>query len=250
MLVDPDFLDHWRVVMLCDQLDDRAPIYVLRLWSHCQLRRQDTFSMPADGIKAVCRYNGSAEELEAALIECGFLVRDGESVQVAGWAEKNAKLLAAWRNGSAGGRPAKETQQEPKPNPPLTNKSRVDKSRVDKSRKHEIDKVVDAYRLVHPRSRPGKKERRLIADRLGDGFSTDDLIAAIKGNSASPFHCGENENRKRYQTLELIVRDASKVQSFLELSEKPPAAAQLAPKNRRTKTAISDWIAQGGRNGV
>jgi hypothetical protein len=117
VIVDPDFLDHWRTGMVKDALaDELAPLYILRLWAHCQERKSDTFAMPTRGLKAQCKYHGDAEAFEAALIDAGFVERNGDSLHVIGWAEKNASLLAAWSNGKKGGRP----QKEPKSNPAET----------------------------------------------------------------------------------------------------------------------------------
>lgn len=118
MIVDPDFLDHWRTTMLVDALggDQMAPMYVLRIWSHCQSRKATRFDMPAQGLKALCRYKGDAAALEGALIDAGFITREDTSIEVSGWADHNAKLIANWKNGSTGGRPSK-TQDEPIENP-------------------------------------------------------------------------------------------------------------------------------------
>ncbi len=42
MIIDPDFPDHWKTRMLVGALnnDETAPVYLLRLWGHCQNRRQ------------------------------------------------------------------------------------------------------------------------------------------------------------------------------------------------------------------
>lgn len=114
MIVDPDFLDHWRTGMVIDALGDpMAPIYIMRLWAHCQERRSDSFAMPTRGLKAQCKFPGDAEAFEAALTEAGFVERDGATIHVCGWAEKNASLLAAWENGARGGRPPKRPKQNP-----------------------------------------------------------------------------------------------------------------------------------------
>lgn len=114
MIVDPDFFDHWRTRMVIDMLggDPLAPVYIMRLWAHCQNRKADTFAIPTVGIKALCQFNGDAQALEDALIAAEYMSRDGSSVTVIGWAEKNAQLLAAWSNGSKGGRPTKKATQE------------------------------------------------------------------------------------------------------------------------------------------
>lgn len=118
MIVDPDFLDHWRTQMLVDMLDDPcAPQYIIRLWGHCQNRRSWVFEgMPVQAAKAICRYPGDPKEFEAAMIECGFLAREGDTLTVVGWDEHNASLIANWTNGSRGGRPkgsGKETRKKP-----------------------------------------------------------------------------------------------------------------------------------------
>ena len=108
MIVDPDFFDHWRTRMVADMLKDQlAPVYIMRLWAHCQNRKGDVFDIPAAGLKALCQFSGAAQELEDALIAAEYIARDGLTVTVTGWAEKNAALLAAWENGHKGGRPKK-----------------------------------------------------------------------------------------------------------------------------------------------
>ncbi len=83
MIVDPDFLDHWRTGMVSDALGDTmAPMYILRLWAHCQERKSDTFTMPTRGLKAQCKFPGDAQVFEAALIDAGFVERDGDTVKV------------------------------------------------------------------------------------------------------------------------------------------------------------------------
>jgi len=84
-------------------------------------------------------------------------------------------------------------------------------------RSDQVEAVIAHYRKLHPRARPGEKERRLISARLKDGFTVEDLIQAINGNHASPFHRGENARNRPFQSLELIVRDAKHVQDFVEV---------------------------------
>ena len=135
MIVDPDFLDHWRTQMLVDMLDDPcAPQYIIRLWGHCQNRRSWVFDdMPVPATKAICRFPGDSEEFEKALIDCGFLAREGSTITVVGWDEHNASLIANWTNGARGGRPkgsTKETRKKPMGKPsenPSDNPQETDK---------------------------------------------------------------------------------------------------------------------------
>lgn len=147
MIIDPDFFDHWRTRMVVDALggDEMAPMYIMRLWAHCQNRKGDKFTIPGVGIKALCKFQGDASAFEKALIDAEFLTRDGDTVTVEGWAERNASLIAAWENGGRGGRPKKpmgnqnETHGKPDGNPtvthgkPTANPGGTDKSREEKN---------------------------------------------------------------------------------------------------------------------
>ncbi|MBN3755898.1 hypothetical protein G3N95_23335 [Paraburkholderia sp. Tr-20389] len=127
MIVAPDFVDHWKTRTLVGLLgdDEVAPVYVIRLWAHCQQRRTSVFeSLPTPALRAICRFPGNAESFESAMVESGFISRDGQSIRVNGWDEYNAALIANWSNGQKGGRPRKcghqSTQTEPETNPKET----------------------------------------------------------------------------------------------------------------------------------
>jgi hypothetical protein len=134
MIVDPDFPDHWKTRLLVNSLDNdqAAPMYVLRLWAHCQNRRQSKFELSSEALKALCCFPGQANKLEASLVASGFVRRDERLLIVCGWASYNASLLAAWENGKKGGRKTPSgTPGYPRGSPDGTDKSRVDKSRED-----------------------------------------------------------------------------------------------------------------------
>jgi hypothetical protein len=134
MIVDPDFFDHWKTRMVVDALggDELAPLYIMRLWSHCQTRKGEVFDIPTSGIKAICKYAGEAKVLEDALVSADYLLREDKTVTIVGWLEKNASLVAAWSNGNLGGRPPKakkETHGEPTDNPRVTHGKPTDNPR-------------------------------------------------------------------------------------------------------------------------
>lgn len=108
MIVDPDFPDHWKTRMLVDALDgdEAAPVYLLRLWAHCQNRRTAAFdNLPQTALKALCRFPGHSNKLESSLAASGFVRREDQTLIVVGWEEYNASLIANWSNGRKGGRP-------------------------------------------------------------------------------------------------------------------------------------------------
>jgi hypothetical protein len=151
MIVDPDFLDHWKTRMLVNLLDgdETAPQYVLRLWAHCQNRRQCSFDMPPEALKALCRFSGPANKLESSLSTSGFIRRSGSLVEICNWDEYNSSLIAAWENGKRGGRPKKkpktnptttneepkETQGLPSGNPPLTQAEPIREEKIGEDKK-------------------------------------------------------------------------------------------------------------------
>ncbi len=173
MIIDPDFFEHWRTRMLVDALggDQMAPMYVMRVWAHCQSRRSTSFNMPAAGLKALCRYAGDASLLESSLCDAGFIERNGSDVDVPAWAEHNAKLIANWENGGRGGRP-KTPKEEPTDNP---NKTHVEPTEthgepigLDKSRL-DIEKTKSEASTSRNARKPAKiplPENFDISDRV------------------------------------------------------------------------------------
>lgn len=154
MIVDPDFLEHWKTRMLVDLLDsdEMAPLYLIRIWAHCQNRREWAFEgLSAAAVKAICRYKGDADKLLNALTESGFMSFKEGVLTAVSWDEYNASLIANWENGKRGGRPKKQKVEEPKSNPnrtqtepvgnpskthglPMENPSRTDKIGLDEIR--------------------------------------------------------------------------------------------------------------------
>jgi hypothetical protein len=184
MIVEPDFLTHWKTQMLVGELDDpAAPLYVIALWAHCQQRRTAGFERLGDNaLKAICRYPGDGAKLRAALEACGFIDRTDTGFEVHGWDEVNAKLIANWTNGPKGGRPRKavsvpagETHGKPsgnpKPtqqNPQLTDREeKIDKIERRGGNAHEAPAVAEnppAPALAAPVELP---EPPLSAPRMG-----------------------------------------------------------------------------------
>ena len=148
MIVAPDFLDHPKTQMLVALTGDRtAPLAVLRLWAFCQQRRSEGFDITSgEYFRAICRWDGDGDKLLDMMQQCGFVHVEGKRITVHQWAEYNARLVAAWKNGTKGGRPPKRrnleethalavgtpagTQQQPSKNPVETDESRAERSRA------------------------------------------------------------------------------------------------------------------------
>jgi hypothetical protein len=108
----------------------------------------------------------------------------------------------------------------------------------------EIKAVFAHYRKYHPRAHPKptskSKEWVKIKARLIEGYKVEDLCLAIDGCHQSPFHQGENDRGKHYDSLELIVRDGSKVNNFIEITERPDPV--ISEGQRRGHRAAEQWL--------
>ncbi len=114
MIVELDFLDHWKTRLLSRLLDtETAPLHVIRLWAHCQTRKTNRFAdwNPAI-LSAVCRWNGDAQEFWDAMLQTFCRSEDGCLIAHQ-WDEVNAGLICSWSNGAKGGRPKKPTGNPP-----------------------------------------------------------------------------------------------------------------------------------------
>ncbi|KVN95003.1 hypothetical protein WJ69_07315 [Burkholderia ubonensis] len=78
--------------------------------------------------------------------------------------------------------------------------------------------------MSSPRSKLDDKRRSLIVRALSVGYTVDELKSAIRGCSRSPFHMGVNEQQRAYNGLELILRNAEKIDSFRQIDAHPPLA--------------------------
>lgn len=91
----------------------------------------------------------------------------------------------------------------------------------------DVQKVWDAYLATLERCGfPTKRQldanrKKLIRTRLKD-FSVDDLVKAVEGLEFSSFHRGDNDSKKRYDGIELILRNAGNVERFIGYHDSQP----------------------------
>ena len=172
MIIEPDFLDHWKTRLLMRLLDtEAAPNYVIRLWSHCQTRKTNIFPEWSPVIlSSVCRWPGDADVFWSAMLQTFCRVEDGYLIAHQ-WDEVNASLIAAWSNGGKGGRPKKPTgnprvNPESNPvNPPITHGVTDREDREEKTEK-----------TLAPKS-PWEVKFGLI---LPEKLQTEECLAAVE----------------------------------------------------------------------
>ena len=84
----------------------------------------------------------------------------------------------------------------------------------------EAKTIFDYWRSVmnSPRSAFDDNRKRLIKKSL-KYYSLQDLCNAIRGCSKSPYHMGQNAQKTKYNGLDLILRNAEKIDKFIELDK-------------------------------
>jgi hypothetical protein len=67
------------------------------------------------------------------------------------------------------------------------------------------------------------KRAKVISRAIG-WYGIGTCKAAIDGIVTSDFHMGRNRSKKRYDSIELILRDAEHIEGFAEMASIPDAA--------------------------
>jgi hypothetical protein len=136
--------------------------------------------------------------------------------------------------------PSQETNT-PAPGPILT----LTLTEPEGRRAEDVKAVLAHYRRHHPRAflapTSKSKEWGLVLARLREGSTVQDLCDAIDGYHSDPWHMGENDQRKRYDSLELILRDHSHVLKGIEFHEHGPAPV-ASEKQLRGHRAMQEWL--------
>jgi hypothetical protein len=81
-----------------------------------------------------------------------------------------------------------------------------------------------------------QKTIQSVRARLSDGFTVDDLCAAIDGMHRTPHNLGQNATGTRYLDLELCVRTAAHVRRFMD------AAEAHAPARSKADEALDEAL--------
>ena len=86
----------------------------------------------------------------------------------------------------------------------------------------DVMRVWNEWVRVH---RPGQENRVRLTEEREERISwavatygADACVEAIEGCRLSPFHQGDNDRRRKYDDVELILRDAAKIERFREIA--------------------------------
>jgi hypothetical protein len=88
--------------------------------------------------------------------------------------------------------------------------------------------------MGHSQALLDTKRSRAIAARL-KAYSVEQLKLAIDGCKASPWHQGQNDRHQVYDDIELICRDAKRVEAFI---------ARVGQKSTQQQE-LDAWVNEG-----
>lgn len=79
----------------------------------------------------------------------------------------------------------------------------------------------EGRRAGHARARVwNDKRKKAVVARIREGYTVAQLKEAVDGCLLSPWHRGQNPNGATYEELELICRDATKVDQFISIGQR------------------------------
>lgn len=90
--------------------------------------------------------------------------------------------------------------------------------------------------MDHQKARLDDKRQKAITQRLKDGYTVEDLTAAIRGCKLTPFNMGQNDRQEVYDGIDLICRDADHVDRFMR---KAGVAAPTAEDRKEREARLS-----------
>lgn len=109
--------------------------------------------------------------------------------------------------------------------------------------------------LLHPTSKLGKKRGDVIREAVRMGYTAEQMHNAFIGCARSSFHAGFNEQGKKYDDLELILRNEKNIDRFISYSTRPPKPTWKPQDNtslnvRREATKYYESACKDARCGI
>lgn len=112
---------------------------------------------------------------------------------------------------------------------------------------HQAKMIFEFWQttLGHPRAKFSRDKKRKIVARLREGFSTDELKLAVNGCKASAYHQGDNKTSTIYDSIDLIFRNAEKVEQFIGFTVADNPSCEVCsnhPERHRINTKETGYI--------
>lgn len=209
MIVQPDFLDHWKTTRLVELTGEpTAPLAVLRLWAHCQQRKAWRFeNMGPDVLKAICRWPNDAKKFYDAMKKSGFIVTKDKKLTVHDWSEVNASLITSWENGrkhkgnrTTGGIPADNRRDIQSVSDKTDKTDQIDERREDKTDQTDQTDQTEGSR---GEGLDGEDPPPPVSG--SDVLKAGEMLSSFSGLESVRFLCGGKKTKPATKTLESLV---------------------------------------------
>ncbi|WP_367155628.1 helix-turn-helix domain-containing protein [Methylomonas sp. HYX-M1] len=158
------------------------------------------------------------------------------------------ELRKVQRLNSISSTPEHEPPYNPHSESPLIkiNKSDISKSKKaeDETNRNPAEEIFNFWQTTmnHPQAVFDSKRKAIITRAL-KSYTVDQLKSAIAGCSKSSWHMGQNDKSKVYDSLDLIFRNADKIESFIQNSTiNPPHGVTAHANKHQRSTAIAGQI--------
>lgn len=102
MIIEPDFLTHWKLKALISAVGKAEALKaLLSLWAHCQRRKAWEFQLTPLMLAGICDFEGEAQKLWDAMKELVWIEPAEELgwFRVHDWDVTNASLIGRWAGG-------------------------------------------------------------------------------------------------------------------------------------------------------
>lgn len=183
MIVQPDWLRHWKTLKLVKMTGDpAAPLALIRLWSHCQTSRKWEFpELKRDDLAAICEWNSeniSKLSCEKALTDCRWIEKlPGGGYRVHAWEEHNKNLIVNW-NRNPSGKPKSDSDSDPAGTPRAPH-GEPDRPNQTKSDRPNQPKPNAAAPVPSPSGSSGASGKDSLKSNSGDGRTGLDGVGEL-----------------------------------------------------------------------
>lgn len=101
----------------------------------------------------------------------------------------------------------------------------------------EVGRVFEYWKIVMEKQKAqlGDVRRRKIGAALRMGYTVDDIQLAIVGCKFDNWSQGENDRQMKYDDIELICRDETKIDRYMELGRNYLARIERVERERHER---------------